>query len=157
MNAFSETKPSSTTRQETGDNNIKGYIFNIQQYSIHDGPGIRTTVFLKGCPLQCYWFQNPESQKAQPELFFDKNLCTRCGKCIAICPSGAIILSDTSSTIDRSKCIACGKCIEVCPNEARHMVGRYASAEEIFNEVKRDEIFYRKSGGGITISAVSKT
>jgi pyruvate formate lyase activating enzyme len=139
-------------RQETDDRKLKGYLFNIQRYSIHDGPGIRTTVFLKGCPLRCYWCQNPESHREKPEVYFDQSLCTACGRCVTVCPSGASTLSSTSSLIDRSQCTACGKCVEVCPNEARRIIGRHTSTEEVFQEIKRDEIFYRKSGGGVTIS-----
>ena len=152
LNDLSTAEPDSTMRQETDDREIKGYLFNIQRYSIHDGPGIRTTVFLKGCPLRCYWCQNPESHREPPEVHFDQNLCTACGRCVTVCPSGASVLSNTSSSIDRSQCTACGKCVEVCPNEARRVIGRYASVEEVFKEVKRDEVFYSKSGGGITIS-----
>ena len=141
-----------TVPRETNDNDVKGYIFNIQRYSIHDGPGIRTTVFLKGCPLRCYWCQNPESQDKGPEVYFDQTRCTACGKCVTVCPAGASLLSDTTSSIDRSRCTACGKCSEVCPNEARRIIGKYVSVGEVFEEVKRDEVFYAKSGGGVTIS-----
>jgi pyruvate formate lyase activating enzyme len=134
------------------DSEIKGCIFNIQRYSIHDGPGIRTTVFLKGCPLRCYWCQNPESHKERPEIYYDKHLCTACGKCVATCPTGASILSGNHLLIDRNKCIACGKCVEVCPNEARRIIGKYARVGEVLEEIKKDEIFFRKSGGGVTIS-----
>ena len=130
----------------------RGIIYNIQCYSIHDGPGIRTTVFFKGCPLRCFWCQNPESHRKQPEVYFDQSLCTACGRCVDVCPSGASVLSDTSSLIDRSQCLACGKCVEVCPNEARRIIGWYASVGEVFKEIKSDEAFYRKSGGGVTIS-----
>jgi len=102
-----------------------GYIFNIQRYAVDDGPGIRTTVFLKGCPLRCFWCQNPESQRQKPEIFLNKDNCTRCGQCVLVCPTGASTLSAKSSTIDRNLCVGCGKCAEVCPNEARRLVGTY--------------------------------
>lgn len=131
---------------------LKGVVFNIQRYSIHDGPGIRTTVFLKGCPLRCYWCQNPESQRKQPEVFLDKDKCTLCGQCVAVCPSEASSLSATSSIIDRSKCIGCGKCAEVCPNGARKLVGGYMTVDEVMEEVLKDVSFYKNSGGGVTLS-----
>jgi len=130
----------------------KGLIYNIQRYSIHDGPGIRTTVFLKGCPLRCFWCQNPESQKILPEIFLNGDNCTRCGLCVTACPSGASALSDDSSTIDRSKCTGCGKCVEVCPNGARTLVGKYMTVDDILQEVMRDKKFYDNSGGGVTLS-----
>ncbi len=137
---------------ETGkDEDTKGVIFNIQRYSIHDGPGIRTTVFFKGCPLECFWCQNPESQRRKPEIFLNKEKCTLCGQCVAICPTGASTLSAESSTIDRSKCIGCGKCVEVCLNAARSLVGRYVTVDEIMQEVVRDRKFYENSGGGVTL------
>jgi len=137
---------------ETGkDESTRGVIFNIQRYSIHDGPGIRTTVFLKGCPLECFWCQNPESQRKKPEVFLNKEKCTLCGQCVAICPTGASTLSAESSTIDRSKCIGCGKCVEACPNEARSLVGREATVDEVMQEVVRDRRFYENSGGGVTL------
>jgi len=130
----------------------KGIIFNIQRYSIHDGPGIRTTVFLKGCGLRCFWCQNPESQRIKPEIFLNRDNCTLCGRCVTVCPTGASTLSDRSSTIDRSKCIGCGKCAEACPNVARTLVGRYLTVDEIMQEVIRDKKFYENSGGGVTLS-----
>ena len=134
------------------DRNTKGIVFNIQRYSIHDGPGIRTTVFLKGCPLQCFWCQNPESQKRKPEVFLNKSKCTLCGECVAVCPTGASALSERSSTIDRDKCTGCGKCVEACPNEARSLVGRDMTIDEVMKEVIRDRRFYENSGGGVTLS-----
>jgi len=134
------------------ENNRAGIIFNIQRYSIHDGPGIRTTVFIKGCPLRCYWCQNPESQERQPEIFLKKGLCTLCGKCLEACAAGAIRLGAKSSLIDRSLCIGCGKCAAVCPNEARMLIGRYVTVDYVMSEVLKDVRFYRKSGGGVTLS-----
>jgi len=134
------------------DNKPQGIIFNIQRYSIHDGPGIRTTVFFKGCPLRCFWCQNPESQVLVPQTFFYRERCTRCGECVKVCPTGASHLLDTSSEIDRDKCITCGKCAEVCPNEARKPVGTYMTVDEVIREVLKDARFYANSGGGVTLS-----
>lgn len=131
---------------------IKGVIFNLQHYSIHDGPGIRTTVFLKGCPLKCLWCQNPESQDPGPLLFFTDEKCTGCGTCAEACPNGAIRLIDGKSKTDRDRCTGCGKCVSVCPNEARSIIGREMTAEEVFEDLKTDDIFYRNSGGGVTLS-----
>jgi pyruvate formate lyase activating enzyme len=130
----------------------KGIIFNIQNYSIHDGPGIRTTVFMKGCQLKCIWCQNPESQKLQPELFFNAEACTGCGKCVKVCPKGAIEIVEGKSKTNRKLCGGIGKCAEICPNEARTLMGRTATAEEVFKEVNSDSIFYQRSGGGVTLS-----
>jgi pyruvate formate lyase activating enzyme len=132
--------------------NTKGIIFNLQRYSIHDGPGIRTTVFLKGCPLRCLWCQNLESQASQPEIFFNREKCTGCGTCVEACPEGAIKIKDGVSRTNRQLCKGRGKCAEVCPNEARNLMGRYVTAGEVFKEVKADEIFYQRSGGGVTLS-----
>lgn len=131
---------------------LSGTIFNIQHYSIHDGPGIRTTVFLKGCPLRCLWCQNPESQSARPELFFDADKCKGCGTCVAACPEQAVTLHDGRSWTDRARCSGAGKCAAVCPNEARNLMGRSATVEEVFKDVNADAIFYRRSGGGVTLS-----
>lgn len=130
----------------------KGIVFNIQGYSIHDGPGIRTSVFLKGCFLHCVWCQNPESQSLKPELFFFKNKCTGCGSCIDSCPQKAIQIIEANSTNDRSKCVGCGKCVEVCPNEARSIIGKEMTAEEVFARVKGDALFYKRSQGGMTLT-----
>lgn len=130
----------------------RGVIFNIQHYSIHDGPGIRTTVFLKGCPLRCTWCQNPESQAFLPQLFFVGENCTGCGKCADACPERAIEIRDGRSRTNRELCRAQGKCVEACPNEARSLMGRYATAQEVFEDVNGDAIFYARSGGGVTLS-----
>lgn len=131
---------------------IKGVVFNLQHYSIHDGPGIRTTVFLKGCPLKCLWCQNPESQDPDPLLFFMAEKCTGCGTCVEVCPNGAIKLIDGKSKTDRERCMWKGECASVCPNEARSIIGREMTAEEVFEDLKTDDIFYRNSGGGVTLS-----
>ena len=139
-------------KYENNINKITGTIFNIQGYSIHDGPGIRTTVFIKGCPLRCFWCQNPESQKKEPEIFLKKEMCTVCGLCVGICPKKAISLSSESSLIDRRICIGCGKCAEICPNEARKLIGRHVTVDYVIYELLKDMKFYKKSGGGVTIS-----
>ena len=135
----------------------KGIIFNIQRYSIHDGPGIRTTVFLKGCPLRCFWCQNPESQDLPPQILFDRKKCTLCKSCIAVCPTQAIRLSDGKLTIDKKACKGCGKCVEVCPNESRRLVGKVATVDEVMHQVLRDVKFYENSGGGVTLSGGEPT
>lgn len=130
-----------------------GIVFNIQGYSIHDGPGIRTTVFLSGCPLRCKWCQNPESNTMQPKLFFMAEKCTGCGRCIPVCPQGAITMGENGiSVTDRKLCNACGECIKVCPADAREISGKTMTAGEVIEKVLKDKIFYKASGGGVTIS-----
>ena len=131
---------------------IKGVVFNLQHYSIHDGPGIRTTVFLKGCPLKCLWCQNPESQDSHPLLFFTAEKCTGCGACVEACPNGAIRLVGPKSKTDRDRCTGKGECVSICPSEARSIIGREMTAEEVFEDIRTDDIFYRNSGGGVTLS-----
>jgi glycyl-radical enzyme activating protein len=136
----------------------KGWVFNIQRYSIQDGPGIRTTVFLNGCPLRCLWCSNPESQGAPPSLFYFDSLCVRCYRCVEACPTGATsIAPDGSIKIDRTRCERCGKCAEVCPNEARVMSGKLMTVDEVLEVVKKDALFYKNSGGGITASGGEPT
>ncbi len=130
----------------------KGVIFNLKHYSIHDGPGIRTTVFFKGCPLECFWCQNPESQNLKPVIFFNAEKCTGCGMCVDVCPEDAIRIKDNRSVTDRKLCKGLGKCAEICPNDARNLMGRYVTAGEVFNDVNSDAIFYQNSGGGVTLS-----
>jgi pyruvate formate lyase activating enzyme len=135
---------------------VQGRVFNIQRFSIEDGPGIRTTVFLKGCPLQCLWCSNPESQNPFPEIAHSDSLCNGCGKCVEVCPEQAIILGSGESKekikIDRGKCNNCGKCIEACIFGALKFYGQTMSVDEVFDEVKKDMGFYSNSGGGVTAS-----
>ncbi|MFC1929221.1 glycyl-radical enzyme activating protein [Chloroflexota bacterium] len=126
-------------------------VFNIQRFSIQDGPGIRTTVFIKGCPLQCPWCSNPESQNAFPEVGHRNLLCNKCGRCVEVCEVHAISLTDNGVEINRETCTGCGKCAEVCVPEALKFYGEEMSVEEVFQEVVRDEPFYQNSGGGVTV------
>jgi len=127
-------------------------IFDIEKFAVHDGPGIRTVVFIKGCPLHCRWCHNPESQSFEPELLFDPGKCTLCGKCAAVCPEHCHTLAEDKHTFDRAKCRHCGLCAEHCPTEALISVGRKMSVNEVMAEVMKDEVFYRNSSGGITLS-----
>ncbi len=128
-------------------------VTNIQGYSIHDGPGIRTVVFLKGCGLECRWCSNPECISPHPEIGFIKTLCTRCGKCAEVCPVGALVYEEGKLPyIDRKTCTDCGICSSVCSYQALVLYGKPMNADEVFDAVKRDNIFYQASGGGVTIS-----
>jgi pyruvate formate lyase activating enzyme len=134
-----------------------GRIFNIQRYSVHDGFGIRTLVFLKGCPLNCLWCSNPESQKTKPELGFIESRCVdpdTCGTpCMSACPVDAIRLNGQQAkpAIDRTVCDVCGNCVEACSDDALKLVGREMSVGEVLAEIEKDRAFYRRSGGGVTI------
>ncbi len=136
--------------------NTTGRIFNIQRYSIHDGGGIRTLVFLKGCPLACWWCSNPESQSAKPELGFIETRCVgaeTCGApCLAACPADALELDEQSKAIvSRDACDSCGECTEVCGHDALKVVGHEMTVDEVLAEIEKDRPFYRRSGGGMTI------
>lgn len=135
----------------------QGIIYNIQRMSTKDGPGIRTTVFLKGCPLRCLWCSNPESQSYSPQLLFFKHLCTGCGACLPVCPYQANDMEDGCSTLDRKACINCGRCAEVCPAKAREMSGRVMSVDEVINVVRKDALFFENSGGGVTFGGGEPT
>ncbi len=130
-----------------------GYVNDIQFYSLSDGPGIRTTVFLKGCLLNCRWCHNPEGNRRFPEVFPYQNNCTGCGLCLEVCPAGAIEMKEPCRPrIRRERCIDCFRCAEVCPEQAMIVWGRLMSVEEVMEEVERDKPFYRHSGGGLTVS-----
>ena len=128
-----------------------GMIYNIQRLSTEDGPGIRTTVFFKGCPLHCPWCSNPESQSFQPQMLFFEDNCTGCGQCAEVCPNGAAFRRENGSYgLDRTRCTSCGACIPGCPGKARVMSGRPYDADEVMAVVKKDATFYLNSGGGVT-------
>ncbi len=129
-----------------------GTVFNIGRYAIHDGPGIRTTVFLKGCPLGCWWCHNPESLSPRPEIAIRPTRCIRCGTCVDRCPRGAISLGEDGCATDPGLCQLCGDCAASCPADAREVVGRTLSVAEVLEEVVKDTPFYDESGGGVTFS-----
>ena len=130
----------------------KGIIFNIQKFSIHDGPGIRTTIFFKGCPLKCVWCSNPESQLEKVQILYDKNKCRHCLTCINTCKQHAISLVDNQIKIDFDKCVGCLQCVSSCFNNALSHEGKYQEIDEIVDICLQDQDFYEESGGGVTIS-----
>ena len=131
---------------------LRGIIYDIQHYSIHDGPGIRTTVFLKGCPLRCLWCSNPESQRDRPEIMFDTSHCIRCGRCVEVCHHNASVKQESEIRISRELCQGCATCVSLCPSEARQITGSIREVKEVLHEVEKDRLFYNNSGGGVTLS-----
>lgn len=130
----------------------QGLVSEIQRYSVHDGPGIRTVVFLKGCPLNCPWCCNPELKNPLPVIGYHIGKCIGCHSCVSTCPEKAIKIDTTGIYLDRNRCDGCGFCVESCPSGALRLHGKIMSAEEIFKVVSRDRLFYNNSGGGVTIS-----
>lgn len=135
-----------------GGTDISGYVFDIKKYAIHDGPGIRTTVFFKGCPLQCRWCHNPESWRARPEPGFRPGRCVQCGRCETVCQSQAITFPDGYPVTNAEACILCDQCTTECLAEAREIIGRQMTVPEVMAEIRKDVIFYDESGGGATFS-----
>lgn len=131
---------------------ITGTIFDIQRFSLHDGPGIRTTVFLKGCSLHCFWCHNPEGLVIKPQVQFVEGRCIQCGTCVEVCPEGAQELHEGVRYYNRKLCKECGKCIDTCYVEALIRVGKIASVDEVMREIVADKPFYETSGGGVTLS-----
>ncbi|MEL7568556.1 MAG: glycyl-radical enzyme activating protein [Dehalobacterium sp.] len=137
------------------NSSVSGMIFNIQQFSVHDGPGIRTLVFLKGCPLKCRWCANPESQKSYPELACNNGKCIgidKCNMCSKVCSNNAISPSEGKININRQLCNNCGKCSTQCPSNALYLFGQKMSVDDVLKVVEEDMPFYSRSGGGITLS-----
>jgi pyruvate formate lyase activating enzyme len=162
--------------RESSGGPARGIVFNLQRFSLHDGPGIRTTVFLKGCPLRCLWCNNPESQEASPQLVFRQELCIGCGACVAACPRGAIEVLPAEPTarepqapgedaparpdpgvprarrVLADRCDLCGRCLDACLSGALEQTGREMTADAVVAEVEEDRLFYDRSGGGLTLS-----
>ncbi|TVR56328.1 MAG: glycyl-radical enzyme activating protein [Spirochaetaceae bacterium] len=134
------------------DRSVTGIVTDVQHFSIHDGPGIRTTVFLKGCNLRCFWCHNPETLKMKSELQYFPDRCIACGACVPPCPTGAHAIVDGRHEFDRALCTACGACAPTCFARALVMAGETRTAGEIVDEVARDRAFYETSGGGVTLS-----
>lgn len=130
----------------------QGVVFDIQRYSLADGPGIRTTVFLKGCPLGCAWCANPESQSVAPEVGWFEEQCLHCGRCAENCKHGAICMEDGGVCIDHARCVACGDCLQDCAGGALKLFGRTMCAEDVMRIVERDRDYYALSDGGMTLS-----
>ena len=130
---------------------IIGTILNIQRFCTDDGPGIRTTVFLKGCPLHCIWCHNPESQAKRHEIMYNSKKCVACGRCAVVCHKNCHSL-EAMHKFEREMCIGCGACAEVCPTGALELYGKSITVDEVYSEVARDKVFYETSGGGVTIS-----
>lgn len=131
---------------------ITGRVFDIKRFAIHDGPGIRTTVFFQGCPLRCIWCHNPEGLDTVSTVMLFPDKCVGCNSCLDACNRGAISAKGNNLLTDRNRCIGCGRCAKVCPSGARKMVGRTVTTGEVIGEIERDVIFYDQSGGGATFS-----
>lgn len=141
-------------------NKDQGIIFNIKRFSVHDGPGIRTTVFMKGCPLQCIWCHNPEGINSEIIIWYNRNICIACGQCVEICPNKALSFHSSENKyieISRELCNVTGDCVKICPTGAIQLTGACTSINEIMNEIRKDILFYQTSGGGVTITGGEPT
>jgi len=137
---------------------MKGKIYDIQKFAIHDGPGIRTLVFMKGCPLKCLWCSTPQTQKSSPDLLYIEVNCDFCKKCVDVCPKEAIQISEEGKIkIDRNLCNTCGECVEICQNKALKIAGDERTVEELYQEIMKDSPFFRRSDGGVTIGGGEPT
>lgn len=136
---------------------LAGMILNIMRFAVHDGPGIRTTLFLKGCSLRCAWCHNPESISPHPDLLLRPELCLGCGACVPACPEGAIAMAEAGPVTTRAACAACGRCAAACPADARLLMGRSMTVVEVMQQLLADRIFYDQSGGGVSFSGGEPT
>ncbi len=137
---------------------MKGLIYDIQKFAIHDGPGIRTLVFMKGCPLKCLWCSTPQTQKSSPDLLYIEVHCNFCHSCVDACPKEAIKISEEGKIkIDRNLCNTCGECVEICQNEALKIAGDERTVEVLYQEIVKDSPFFRRSDGGVTIGGGEPT
>lgn len=136
---------------------MKGILFDIHQYAIYDGPGIRTTVFLKGCPLKCAWCHNPESQKLNPQISYFREKCLLCGTCLKACPNSALQFNTDGIIRNEEKCTLCLECINACPNKVMELIGKEQSDKDVIEIVTRDKPFFDNSGGGVTITGGEPT
>jgi pyruvate formate lyase activating enzyme len=136
---------------------LKGTVINMQRFAMHDGPGIRTLVYLKGCPLRCLWCSTPHSQLRGFEILHDQNKCLQSGDCVEICEAQAITLSEEGIKINRDRCTKCRECVTACPNLALEMAGNYMTVDELFHEINKDSPFYKTSNGGVTVGGGEAT
>jgi pyruvate formate lyase activating enzyme len=144
--------------RERANDGSSGWIFNIQRFSVHDGPGIRTTVFLKGCPIRCLWCSNPESQRMEPQIVYWHERCIRCDACVAVCPQSAIEVDEAGhKRVLQERCDLCGRCLEECYAGALEQIGRLATVDEVLSLVEEDRLFYDQSAGGVTLSGGEPT
>jgi pyruvate formate lyase activating enzyme len=149
---YDNYSPLSLVQSQTMEKSSRGLIFDIRRYSVNDGPGIRTTVFLKGCPLSCAWCHNPEGRSGQVELMVRAGRCIRCMSCEYLCPKSALTLTDRGPSVDRALCDVCGECVEDCYSGTLELAGRLVDACEVVEQVGRDQLFFEQSQGGVTFS-----
>jgi pyruvate formate lyase activating enzyme len=153
---MSSSRGPSTERASAGED-VHGVVFDIQHYAIYDGPGIRSVVFLKGCPLRCAWCHNPESWSRSPEIAYDAERCRQCGSCVAVCPNHALALDGGVVSRDAALCTLCGQCAAACEAHAREIIGVRRTAREVADLLLRDKPFYDATGGGATVSGGEPT